>query len=181
MREKKKSKSEVELLGTVDTGDMQLDVSARLTALGRIVNKLLKSRMSRLGLNLAQVSLLYLLRLKFDKITPTTLSRRTTLTKHTISHAISELEKAGMVKRSMNPDNYRTTFITLTKKGEEYADMVVATHRTLGHDVLSIFNEDELRELDNMLKRIRWHVLSDVVVKERQKSVLVDESSTLEL
>ena len=162
MRELKK-RTELELLETTDTDDQRMDAYAHLAAFGRLINRHLRAKMSKLNVNLPGVGLLYTLRLQFDAITPTHLTKRMGMTKHAISRSISELENAGLVKRSINPANRRMTLIRLTPKGTKYADEIIDFHRQIAHQVMSNLDEQELSAFDRTLKKIRHHFLQEVV------------------
>ncbi len=146
----------------VETDDILLDTYIHLKTLGRIVNKDFTFRLTELGLTRAKFCIIYQLREHFGSTTPTILSKRAYVNKHNISSAITELERDGIVQRRLNPDNNRTTIITLTGKGERYADKIIDNVRKVSHEVMAILNEEELQILDKMLTRIRYHFLSEV-------------------
>ena len=150
-------------LETVETGDALMDTFIHLKSLGRIIDRYLTSRIIKQDLTGVKHSIVYLVSQKFEGITPTILSKRMQRTKHTISRAITELEKDGIVKRTINPDDNRTTIITLTDKGEKYADKIITDMRKISHEAMACLSEEELQRLDEMLKRVRYHFLTEVL------------------
>jgi len=91
------------------------------------------------------------------------LSKRIYVNKHNISQAITELEKDGIVKRTINNSDNRTTIITLTNKGKQYADKIITDVRKLSRRVMSVLSEEELQTLDKMMTRIRYHYLLEIL------------------
>ena len=154
--------SEPEYMQQVVTGDILMDGFIHMTALGDIVHRDFDDKLDEMGLTRAKFSILFLLRLQFDSITPTALSKRMPRAKHTISRAITELEKDGLVKRQVNLNNYRSLLITLTEKGKKYADRAIDSIRQMSHEVMACLGEQQLREFDKALKIVRDYLLEKV-------------------
>lgn len=147
----------------LETGDILLDSFVHLKTVGRIVNRDFTSRLTKLGLPRVNFCIIYQLRQKFGSSTPTMLSKRIYVNKHNISQAITELEKDGIVKRTINNSDNRTTIITLTNKGKQYADKIITDVRKLSRRVMSVLSEEELQTLDKMMTRIRYHYLLEIL------------------
>lgn len=150
-------------LEPLETGDILLDSFVHLKTVGRIVNRDFTLRLTKLGLTRVKFCIIYQLRQAFGSSTPTMLSKRIFVNKHNISQAITDLERDGIVKRTIDNSDNRTTIITLTNKGKQYADKIITDVGKLSRRVMSILSEEELRTLDKMMARIRYHYLSEIL------------------
>lgn len=153
----------------VETGDILLDTYIHLKTLGRIVNKDFTFRLTKLGLTRAKFCIIYQLREHFGSTTPTILSKRAYVNKHNISSAITELERDGIVQRSLNPDNHRTTIVSLTKKGIQMADRIINELRRVGHISMNVLANRDLQTFDEMMKKIKYQFLSKVLNDENKR------------
>ncbi len=82
--------------------------------------------------------------------------------KHTTSKIIRNLERDGWVKKKKDPDDARSTLISLTKKSDNYKDEITGKVKNSMAVQVKIFNSKEINELINLLKRLRLSLGKDV-------------------
>jgi DNA-binding MarR family transcriptional regulator len=70
----------------------------------------------------------------------------------TVTHAVSRLEKRGLVQRLQGTDDRRQRFVSLTPRGEELAGTLIAEARRLEIDVLQRSGAGDLSQLLEALR-----------------------------
>jgi DNA-binding MarR family transcriptional regulator len=75
-----------------------------------------------------------------------------------VSYLVDALEKDGLVRRSPNPPDRRTTPVELTEEGEILCKKVVPVMANMFSDSLAGFSNDEKDQLSNFLVRLRRNV-----------------------
>jgi DNA-binding MarR family transcriptional regulator len=69
-----------------------------------------------------------------------------------MTNRIDQLERAGLVARSQNPDDGRSFLISLTPKGFELIDAAVTAHVETQKRLISTLSEGERKALDRLLR-----------------------------
>ena len=105
------------------------------------------------GLNAASFDVLATLRRSGApfSLSPTDLMDRTMVTSGTMTNRIDRLEQAGWVKRHRNPKDGRGMVVTLTDKGFELIDRVIADHVANQHRLIEALSPKDQQALDQLL------------------------------
>lgn len=125
---------------------------ARLrTHLAREIEKALAAH----GLNSASFDVLATLRRSGPpyRLSPGDLIATTMVSSGTMTNRLDQLEKAGLIKRSHNPDDRRGVIIALTPKGLALVDAAVTDHVENQHKLLAGLDAQERAALDGLLRK----------------------------
>jgi DNA-binding MarR family transcriptional regulator len=82
------------------------------------------------------------------------LSRRSGLSKQTMTALIRRVERAGMIERRGDPDDGRATLIFLTGRAHEFAPVATAVLRDVDRIVRTQLTADQLADLKASLRRL---------------------------
>ena len=83
------------------------------------------------------------------------LAEKTLVTKGTLTGIIDRLEKKGLVRREVPPDNRRCFIVMLTPEGQELFEEIFPTHIAHLKECLSSFSPEEMAHLQTGLHRLR--------------------------
>jgi len=86
-------------------------------------------------------------------LTPNQLLETMMITSGTMTNRIDQLVKQGLVARINNPDDKRSTLISLTKKGHEAIDNAVTEHVETQTRLVSVLSTQEQIKLSNLLEK----------------------------
>jgi len=136
-----------------------LDTTA-MGLLGRMRNLTLhlsremEKTFARFDLNAANFDMLATLRRSGEPyaLSPGDLMETMMVTSGTMTNRIDQLEKAGLVARSQNPDDGRSFLISLTPKGFELIDAAVTAHVETQARLVSALSDEERTALDALLR-----------------------------
>ncbi len=105
-------------------------------------------------LNSANFDMLATLRRSGEPYTlsPSDLMETMMVTSGTMTNRIDQLEKAGLVARSQNPNDGRSFLVSLTPKGFELIDAAVTAHVETQVRLISTLSEEERTALDGLLR-----------------------------
>jgi DNA-binding MarR family transcriptional regulator len=84
-------------------------------------------------------------------LSPNDLIATMMVTSGTMTNRIDQLEKAGLVARSPNPDDGRSFLVSLTEKGFALIDGAVTAHVETQARLVSSLTEEEKDALNNLL------------------------------
>ena len=76
------------------------------------------------------------------------------ITSGTMTNRIDQLVKAGLVSRSPDPEDARRAVVKLTAEGFKLIDAVMADHVQTQGAILSDLNQDEVAQLDALLRKL---------------------------
>ena len=85
---------------------------------------------------------------------PSDLARDGMLSPAGMTHRLDLLEKAGHVERTPDPDDRRSTRITLTAAGRELAVKAARAHVAAEADLLAALDESDRRVLDRLFGKL---------------------------
>jgi len=74
------------------------------------------------------------------------------VTSGTMTNRIDQLEKAGLVARSQNPNDGRSFLISLTPEGFRLIDAAVTAHVETQARLVSALSQEERAALDGLLR-----------------------------
>ena len=75
------------------------------------------------------------------------------ITSGTMTNRIDQLEKAGLVRRTHNPDDRRSVIISLTDEGFAVIDTAVTAHVRTQARLTSILSKEESAALNALLAK----------------------------
>ena len=107
------------------------------------------------GLNSASFDVLATLRRSGPpyRLSPGDLIATTMVSSGTMTNRLDQLEKAGFIERSHNPDDRRSVIIALTPEGFALVDEAVTSHVENEHRLLDGLSAEERRTLDGLLRK----------------------------
>lgn len=72
-----------------------------------------------------------------------------------ITVVIKNLEKDGLVKKNSDPEDKRSTIISITDKGKKIIEDILPKHIENISDIFSVLTEEEQISLKNILKKFK--------------------------
>ncbi|MBQ8603302.1 MAG: winged helix-turn-helix transcriptional regulator [Oscillospiraceae bacterium] len=99
---------------------------------------------------------------KTPGITAKDIAERTARTQSAVSQIISKLVSKGLVKEEKNPDDNRKTYLYVTEKGKELAEL----HMKYDHDLVAstideIVERYGVEAMENYIKILRFFTLNE--------------------
>jgi DNA-binding MarR family transcriptional regulator len=126
-----------------------------------IVNKYLDMQLAHEKVTRAGFGVLHFLILNGGSMIPTTISKKTARSKYSVTRVVDTLEKMGLVERLSTGGDRRTRRIGITPRGlETVKNATLATRQALCDDIFRTLNDDNIGELDSLLREVRNNVLS---------------------
>lgn len=106
------------------------------------------------GLNSATFDVLATLRRSGPPyaLSPGDLLATTMVSSGTMTNRLDQLEKAGLVARTHNPEDRRSVIIALTEKGRVVVDEAVTAHVANQHRLVETLSSEEQKQLDGLLR-----------------------------
>ena len=106
------------------------------------------------GLNSATFDVLATLRRSGPPyaLSPGDLLATTMVSSGTMTNRLDQLEKAGLVARTHNPEDRRSVIIALTEKGRTVVDEAVTAHVANQHRLVETLSPEERAALDGLLR-----------------------------
>ena len=96
----------------------------------------------------------YLWENREKKITQKDISEALHIKHPTTIGLLKRLEDKGMVKVVVDPDNRKYRNIAITSKGEEFIERSDERRKLTNQNLVSGFNDDEIRQLRDLLDRV---------------------------
>ncbi|GES53363.1 MULTISPECIES: MarR family winged helix-turn-helix transcriptional regulator [Rhizobium] len=137
-----------------DLDTTAMGLFGRLRNLALHLSREMEKTFGRFGLNSANFDMLATLRRSGEPYTlsPSDLMETMMVSSGTMTNRIDQLERAGLVARSQNPDDGRSFLISLTPKGFELIDAAVTAHVETQKRLISTLSEGERMALDRLLR-----------------------------
>lgn len=88
------------------------------------------------------------------ELTPTELARHRMISSGGMTAALDRLERKGMVVRVPNPNDRRGSLVRLTELGRSVIDRAMDAHTATEHRLISGLTEDEVHQLEHLLRRL---------------------------
>lgn len=92
--------------------------------------------------------------LEAESITQRKLTRQLGIQPGSASEILAKLEKGGLISRTENPDDRRTTVITLTERGRALAEEAKTQRKGRHEEMFSCLTEDEKGTLLTLLEKV---------------------------
>ncbi|ASR35767.1 MarR family transcriptional regulator [Prauserella marina] len=139
--------------------DLNLDaigVAGRLGRTGLLLAPAQEAVFTRFGLQKGEFDVLASLRRSGDPYTlrPSQLSATLMLTRAGMTNRLDRLEAAGLVERTLDPDDRRSFKVRLTDKGYTTVDEAMTAHTANVTQLLSALDADQLGALDELLRTL---------------------------
>lgn len=127
-----------------------------LSAAQRILMAHVKERLAAGGLNITvvQAAMLFLLEQR-DGRTMTEISRLLFTDNSSLTRLADRMEKAGLVRRSADPQDRRTLIISITEEGRKQAEAARGIVQGVNADIKSRISAEELDVFKTVLERIK--------------------------
>jgi DNA-binding MarR family transcriptional regulator len=145
------------LEGRVVSDDHQsLKVWLRLLSCSTQIETTIRRRLRQeAGITLARFDFMAQLHRHPDGLTMSVLSRYLMVTGGNVTGLTDELEKEGLVERIADPNDRRTSRVSLTRKGRRLFDKLAATHESWIVSMLSGMSATDMRQLHELLGKMR--------------------------
>lgn len=137
----------------LDVGPMGL--IGRLTRLAQHLGREMEKTFAGHGLNYGSFDVLATLRRSGPpySLSPGDLLSTMMITSGTMTHRVDQLEKAGLVARTLNPDDRRSFIVSLTDKGFKVIDAAVTAHVETQARLTAALLPGDRAALDGLLSR----------------------------
>ena len=89
-----------------------------------------------------------------DKMSMKDIADKIHRTRPTVTVLVDKLEKLGYIKREISQEDSRYTYITLTKKGQDFKPIFEKISEDLNNMLYKNLTEQESNILDNLLQKI---------------------------
>jgi DNA-binding MarR family transcriptional regulator len=139
-----------------DLGVEGLQVTARLSRLGRHIAMREEEVFGRYGLNRGDVGVLGTLRTAGppNRLSPTRLGRGLMLSSAGVTSRLDRLERRGLLARLPDPNDRRGVIVELTDRGRELVDEAVGANTASERQVLSGLDAEEIATLESLLRKV---------------------------
>ena len=126
-----------------------------------------EKELSRYGITLMQAAVLFIIETIGKGATPGVISRWLLREPHTVSNILKRMEREGLVKKkdSVNNNKKRQVSISLTEKGQEAYSL--SLKRESIKEIMSCLSEEERRQLELSLEKIRDKAIQSFTVVEK--------------
>jgi DNA-binding MarR family transcriptional regulator len=137
-----------------DLDTTAMGLFGRMRNLTLHLSREMEKTFGRFNLNSANFDMLATLRRSGEPYTlsPGDLMDTMMVSSGTMTNRIDQLEKAGLVARTQNPDDGRSFLISLTPKGFDLIDAAVTAHVETQRRLISTLSEGERKALDRLLR-----------------------------
>ena len=87
-------------------------------------------------------------------LTPTEIADRVLTPSATLTAALDLLERRGWIERTTNPDDRRSTLVTVTEEGHEVADRLLPGIRTIEAGIVSTLTPRERAQMLRLIAKV---------------------------
>jgi len=138
-----------------DLNVVPMGLIGRIRRLAQHLSREMEKTFAEYGLTSAGFDVLATLRRSGApySLSPGDLLNTMMITSGTMTHRVDQLEKAGLVSRTHNPEDRRSVIISLTEKGFAVIDAAVAAHVQTQARLTSALSEEENDALGALLTK----------------------------
>ncbi len=139
-----------------DIDPAPMGIVGRISRASRLLERALREHFATHDLQRYEFDILATLRRAGHpfRLTPGALIETSMVTSGAITNRIDRLAARGLVTRETDPDNRRSVLITLTARGRELVDEVVASHVANEVRLLESLNPREQEQLAELLRKL---------------------------
>ncbi|MBL4905970.1 MAG: MarR family transcriptional regulator [Sneathiella sp.] len=115
------------------------------------------ANLSEYGLDFAQFDVILTLRRqgRGETLSPSALAKDMMLSTSAMTNRLDRLEKRGLIKRTMDPNDRRGLRIILSDEGFALADEMVVSHVETEEQMLSGLSDEERQQIRQLLGKIK--------------------------
>lgn len=121
--------------------------------LSHLLSKYLDTKLGIYGLNRTQRRIIIFIVRRSEPMTPTELSKLTTLTIDSINKSIDNLDKMGLTRSYRYRKDRRVRKVTLTEKGLEMIENSLPLRHEILSQAMGCFNADEIETFSEYIQR----------------------------
>lgn len=139
-----------------DLDPSPMAVCGQIWRAGEILRRGVTENWANYGLDLAGSDVILTLRRqgRGASLSPSDLAKDMMLSTSAMTNRLDRLEKRGLIKRTMDPNDRRGLRIILTDEGFSLADEMVVTHLETEKKLLSALSEEERAQISHILGKI---------------------------
>jgi DNA-binding MarR family transcriptional regulator len=137
----------------MDTLPSSLALLISLKRAENILSRTFDSRLGGLGFNECIV-LLHLIRAPEQKLRRIDLAQLMGLTPAAVTRILLPMEKVGLVRKDINPDDARVSFVQIAPGGKRRLQESIDRARLLAEEMLPELSDEQAAQLDALLQRI---------------------------
>jgi len=143
-----------------------MDLVLRMTSVVRISAARIHEQLSEFGITLAEFDVLATLRRSGAKaeLTPSHIAEVGMVKPSGLSHRLGRLERAGLISRSVDPDDRRSALIRITPAGRRIADRGIEIIADAHNQMISGLSATEQRTLSRLVTTLVDDVSADIEV-----------------
>jgi DNA-binding MarR family transcriptional regulator len=133
-----------------------MGVIARISRLGRVLDRRVAEGYAEFDLNPAQFGVLAALRRAGPRfcLSPTELYSSLLVSSGAMTHRVERLSSGGYVRRIPDPNDGRSVLVALTPRGKRLIDRVVTKHYDRERVLLAALSAEEQEQLAALLRRL---------------------------
>ncbi len=151
-----------------DMGDSALNTWVRLRQTWEAMISSVESELETYNITLPQLDILLMLAASETSLTPSEIASLTFRELHTVSGLLSRMERVGYVCKIRNTNDRRFVRVMIQPKGQQLLDTVMASRYTGGRRIVkNNLSDDEIGQLDCLLKKLRDGALADLSIKSK--------------
>jgi DNA-binding MarR family transcriptional regulator len=114
----------------------------------------------KIGMDRTKIQILDLLVIKGGTMTPSQLSRSVNRKKITLTTALDNLEKQGLIKSAKVKKDRRLRLVTITDKGLDIVNSALPLRQEIFAKSMQCLNEKEAISFQSLISRLREHIYS---------------------
>lgn len=139
-----------------DLAVAELQVTGRLSRIGRLMADREEAVFERFGVNRGEVGVLSALRVAGPphRLSPTRLGRGLLLSSAGVTSRLDRLERRGLVARLPDPDDRRGVIVELTDRGLALVDDAVAAKSASDRQLLGRLDAQDVSALEQLLRKL---------------------------
>lgn len=143
-----------------------MDLMLRMTSVVRISAARIHEQLSDFGITLSEFDVLATLRRSGAKaeLTPSYIAEVGMVKPSGLSHRLARLERAGLISRSVDPDDRRSALIRITPAGRRIADRGIEIIADAHNQMISGMNATDRRTFNRLLTTLVEDIGADVEV-----------------
>jgi len=143
-----------------------MDLILRMTSLVRLSAARIHEQLSEYGITLSEFDVLATLRRSGARaeLTPSHIAEVGMVKPSGLSHRLARLERAGLVSRSVDPDDRRSSLIRITPAGRRIADRGIELIADAHNQLISNVSATDRRVLGRLLTTLVDEVDAEVEV-----------------
>lgn len=103
-----------------------------------------------------------------DGVMQLELSKRTGLKPPSVSSMLHQIELEGYVRRSVDPQDGRSTRVYLTQKGREIEEKLCSAEKSIKESFLKDLSDDERKMLTEILSHVNESIVSSSMVSAKK-------------